>query len=188
MNLLRKSRKKLFALNAELKNLNNQLSEANKTKEEYVGLFMDLCSSYIDKLGQYMEIVKRKIIVKQIDDLYKLSNSPKTIQKELEEFLLNFDNAFLNLYPTFVEDFNKLLSDEGKIILKKDEKMNTELRIFALIRLGISDSSKIAAFLHYSPQTIYNYRTRVKNYANIDRNDFEKNIKGIGSFENKEQG
>lgn len=188
MNLLRKSRKKLFALNAELKNLNNQLSEANKTKEEYVGLFMDLCSSYIDKLGQYMEIVKRKIIVKQIDDLYKLSNSPKTIQKELEEFLLNFDNAFLNLYPTFVEDFNKLLSDEGKIILKKDEKMNTELRIFALIRLGISDSSKIAAFLHYSPQTIYNYRTRVKNYANVDRNDFEKNIKGIGSFENKEQG
>jgi len=183
INLLKKKRKELSWLNTQLQDLNNELTEANKTREEYVGLFMDLCSSYIEKLGQYMETVKRKIIAKQIDELLKLSNSPKTIQKELDNFLINFDNAFLNLYPTFVDDFNKLLSEEGKIYPKKKEKMNTELRIFALIRLGISDSSKIAAFLRYSPQTIYNYRTKVKNFAIVDRNVFEKYILQIGSFE-----
>lgn len=182
MTLLRKSRKKQYNLNAQLKDLNNKLSEANTTKEQYVGLFMDLCSSYIDKLGQYMSIVKRKIVAKQIDDLYKLSNSPKTIQNELDEFLHAFDKAFLSLYPTFIQDFNKLLSNEGQIILKNGEQMNTELRIFALIRLGISDSSQIANFLHYSPQTIYNYRTKVRNYTIVDRNDFERHIAQIGAF------
>lgn len=166
--LLRRSRKKQYNLNIQLRELNAKLSETNKTKEEYVGLFMDLCSSYIDKLGQYMDIVKRKIIAKQTDDLYKLSNSPSTIKNELDSFLNAFDKAFLNLYPTFIQDFNNLLVEDKRIVPKEGEQMNTELRIFALIRLGISDSSKIAAFLHYSPQTIYNYRAKVKNFSIVD--------------------
>lgn len=183
--LLRRSRKKQYNLNIQLRELNAKLSETNKTKEEYVGLFMDLCSSYIDKLGQYMDIVKRKIIAKQTDDLYKLSNSPSTIKNELDSFLNAFDKAFLNLYPTFIQDFNNLLVEDKRIVPKEGEQMNTELRIFALIRLGISDSSKIAAFLHYSPQTIYNYRAKVKNFSIVDREEFEKRITEIGAFAEK---
>lgn len=141
---------------------------------------MDLCSSYIEKLDKYRETVKRKVMARQIDDLYKMTNSTRAIDEELGNFLHNFDMAFLSLYPTFVEEINKLLSEKGKLIVKKGELLNTELRIFALIRLGIKDSSKIAAFLRYSPQTIYNYRTRVKNKAIIEREEFEKWIMEIG--------
>ncbi|WP_029905164.1 DUF6377 domain-containing protein [Prevotella sp. 10(H)] len=173
--LLRTSRRKLY-------NLNEQLKEANRTKEEYVGLFMDLCSSYLDKVNQYREMVKRKIAAKQIDNLMATLSSNKLQQNEFNEFLHNFDTAFLTLYPNFIDEFNKLLDEEGQIKLKKNELLNTELRIFALIRLGISDSSKIANFLRYSVQTIYNYRTKIKNHSVVDRNDFEKYVQKINAF------
>lgn len=182
MKLVRKSRQELRGLNGELNVLNGKLQDANHTKEEYVGLFIDLCSSYIDKLDKYREMVKRKIVAKQIDDLYKTVNSTRTIEMELDDFLRNFDTAFLKLFPTFIEDFNDLLLPEEKIYPKKNEVLNRELRIFALIRLGIKDSARIAAFLRYSPQTVYNNRTKVNHKAAWGKDDFEKRVMDIGNL------
>lgn len=179
MKLVKRSRHELQTLNDTLNRLNTKLNEANHTKEEYVGLFIDLCSSYIDKLDKYRERVKRKLMTKQVDDLYKMVNSTRHIETELEDFFHSFDNAFLKLFPTFIEDFNRLLSENEGIWPKKGELLNRELRIFALIRLGINDSSRIASFLRYSPQTIYNNRTKVRNKAR-NRECFEKDILGIG--------
>lgn len=180
MKTARRNRQELSSLNKVLSILNTKLQDANQTKEEYVGLFMDLCSSYIDKLDKYRLTVKRKITANQIDELYKLTSSSRGIETELDDFFHNFDMAFLHLYPTFVDEFSALFEEKDRIRLKKGELLNTELRIFALIRLGINDSSKIALFLRYSPQTIYNYRTRVKKRTIIDRDDFEKEILKIG--------
>lgn len=181
MGEVKKSRRQLSLLNKQLSFLNNSLQDANHTREEYVGLFMDLCSSYIEKLDRYREMVKRKITTGQVEHLYKMTSSRRAIEVEFDEFLYNFDSAFLSLYPGFVEEFNLLLLEDHRISVKKGKFLNTELRIFALIRLGISDSSKIAAFLRYSPQTIYNYRTRVKNVAKGDRSTFEQHIMEIGA-------
>ena len=105
--------------------------------------------------------------------LYNAIKSDFEINKEIDEFYMQFDKAFLHLFPTFVDDFNKLLQPDCKIKLKSDERLNTELRIFALTRLGIHDSEKVAAFLRCSVSTIYNYRTKMKNRA-IDRDNFEE--------------
>ncbi|MDR1876400.1 MAG: DUF6377 domain-containing protein [Flavobacteriaceae bacterium] len=179
MQLIKTGRRKLYILNEELEQTNTKLYSANNTLEEHVGLFMDLCSSYINKLEQYKETVRRKILSNQIEDLHRMRDSPQFIKSELKDFFNNFDKAVLNLFPNFVENFNSLLNDKGKIQLKKGELLTTELRIFALIRLGIRDSSKIATFLHYSPQTIYNYRTKIKNEAIGSREDFEKQVMNI---------
>lgn len=179
---LRKLNNQLNSLNTELTDSNSKLSEANKMREEYVGLFIDISSSYINKMAQYRDTVKRKILAKQIDELYKISNSSELLQTEIAEFFDNFDTAFLNLYPTFITDFNTLLTEEGKIKLKNTEKLSPELRVFALIRLGITDSSKIASFLRFSPQTVYNYRAKVKKFSVVDRNDFEKYVMEIGNL------
>ena len=112
--------------------------------------------------------------------MQKQTSSAGFISSELKEFYTNFDRAFLTLFPQFVSEFNTLLHEEDRFILKQGELLNTELRIFALIRLGINDSRKIADFLRYSPQTIYNYRTKVKNKAIVKRDDFEEIIKNIG--------
>lgn len=168
-------------MNTELNELNHKLSDSNHTKEEYVGLFVDLSSSYIDKLDKYRETVKRKFVANQMDDLYRMVNSTLAIEMELDDFFESFDSAFLKLFPTFIEDFNNLLLPDEKIIPKKNNKLNRDLRIFALIRLGINDSSRIASFLRYSPQTVYNNRTKVKNKAK-DRDNFEKNILMIGDY------
>lgn len=178
---VRSIKNELESVNDKLTLLNHELKFSNKTKEQYIGLFSDLCASYIHKLDDFRVIVKRKIISKQIDKLYSHVNSTFSIQEELKEFFTIFDNAFLNIFPTFVEDFNDLLLPEERIVLKEGEKLNRELRIYALIRLGITDSSKIADFLHYSPQTIYNNRSKVKNKA-INRDTFENLVMNIGEI------
>jgi hypothetical protein len=180
MKMLVHGRQKLHHLNTELTRLNGLLTEASKTREVYVCLFIDLCSSYIEKFARYHNTVKRKIAAHQIDDLYKISNSQKDMEAELALFFNNFDTAFLNLYPNFIEEFNLLLAPEGRIVLRKEEKLSPELRIFALIRLGITDSSRIASFLRFSPQTVYNYRAKVKRNSIVDRCEFEKCVMGIG--------
>jgi hypothetical protein len=125
----------------------------------------------------------RKISTGQYEDLFKLTKSSHFLDSELKEFYANFDSTFLHIFPRFVEQFNLLLAKNERLILKPDEQMNTELRIFALIRLGITDSSKIASFLRYSINTIYNYRTRVRNKAAVPRDDFEHLVKNIGISE-----
>jgi hypothetical protein len=144
-----------------LRRKNLDLIEANAAKEEYLGLFLSMCSGYLDKL-------KKNITRDQYE-------------AELKNFYKTFDTSFLSLYPSFVEDLNSLLKPENRIVLKEGEQLNTELRIFALIKLGITQSSHIASLLRYSVNTIYNYRAQVKNAALEDRGNFEEMVKTIGS-------
>ncbi|KAF2507144.1 hypothetical protein EYY60_21800 [Flavobacterium zhairuonense] len=174
--------KDITQTNEQLQETNSQLSESNHVKEEYIAHFFSLCSTYINKLENYRIILNKKAAAKQFDEIYKILKSTTLVDNELEELYKNFDIIFLNLYPTFVKDFNALLISEEQIVLKQGELLNTELRIFALIRLGITDSVKIAAFLRYSLSTIYNYRTRARNKAAVSRNDFEEMVMKIGSL------
>ena len=172
--------KDITETNNQLQERNAQLSESNHIKEEYIAHFFNLCSAYINKLENYRIILNKKATAKQFDEIYRMLKSTTLVDNELEELYKNFDIIFLNLYPTFVKDFNALLIKEEQIVLKQGELLNTELRIFALIRLGITDSIKIAAFLRYSLSTIYNYRTRARNKAVVSRNDFEEMVMKIG--------
>lgn len=170
----------LSEINLRLKKTNDDLAEANAVKEEYIGLFLAMCSNYIDKLKSYQRSIKRKLAAGRSEEVQAELSSSDYIDTELKNFYAMFDNAFLQLYPNFVEEFNLLLKEDKRIELAKGEKMNTELRIFALIRLGITESSRIAALLRYSANTIYNYRARVKNNAIDNREEFEDRVKEIG--------
>lgn len=158
-----------------------ELSEANAVKEQYIGLFLVICSNYIDLLKSYHKNVRKKLSQGSFEALQAEIKKSTIIEDAEEEFYANFDNAFLSLYPTFVEEFNALLCEEGQIVLKNPRVLNTELRIFALIKLGITDSSRIASLLRYSVNTIYNYRAGVKNKAIVARDDFEERVRRIGS-------
>ena len=173
----------LSTLNSQLSSLNSQLSESNRVKEEYIGRFMSLCSQYIDKLDDYRKMVNKKMKNKELEDLFRMSKSTELKEKELEELYQNFDSVFLHLFPNFVNDFNALLQDDMQVHPKEENRLTTEIRIFALIRLGIEDSSKIAEFLHYSVNTIYNYRARIKNGALDNRESFERRIKQLGNIQ-----
>lgn len=174
------SNAQLSALNAQLSTLNSRLTEANRVKEEYVGRFMRLCSLYIDKLDDLRKKVAKRVKNKQYAELAELTRSTEFKDRETNELYANFDTAFLNLFPTFVDEFNALLKPECQIVLADKTSLTTVVRIFALIRLGISDSSKIAEFLHYSVNTIYNYRANTKNGAVCDRAEFENRVRLIG--------
>lgn len=185
-NHLQTANNQLNALNEELREMNHclsatnaELSESNQIKEEYIARFIKLCSTYINRLDAYRRMVNKKISAGQIAELLKITRSQDALDEELEELYANFDTAFLHLFPDFVKKFNELLLDNEQIILKKNELLNTELRIFALIRLGIEDSSQIAEFLRYSVNTIYNYRAKVKNKARGSREDFEDLVRKI---------
>ncbi len=185
-NHLQTANDQLSRLNEELKQINHcisftntELTESNQIKEEYIARFIKLCSTYINRLDAYRRMVNKKISDGQIPELLKIVRSQDAFDEEQNELYANFDNAFLHLFPDFVNKFNALLQDNEQIILKKDELLNTELRIFALIRLGIEDSSQIAEFLRYSVNTIYNYRAKVKNKACGSREDFEDLVRKI---------
>lgn len=166
--------------NKQLKLLIEQLNEQTKIKEEYLGHFMRLCSDYIDKIDEFRRKVNKMVKSRDYDGLAKLAKSSDMKKQEIEELCVSFDNAFLHLFPNFIDDFNALLRDDEQIEVQGEYTLNTTLRIFALIRLGIDDSSKIADFLHYSVNTIYNYRARVKSAAINRREDFEQKVKEIG--------
>lgn len=172
----------LKRFNEQLLALNNQISETNSVKEEYIGIFLMMCSEYIDRMTNQRRHVRRLLRDARIDELRKEYASTDADEKELREFYTMFDTTFLRLYPTFIEEFNSLLNEDARIEIRKGEYLTTELRIFALIRLGINDSSKIAALLHYSLSTIYNYRSKIKTLSSISRDEFEERIKTIGSF------
>lgn len=138
-----------------------QLSEANAAKEEYIGLFLSMSSSYLDKLKHFL--------------------GRSQMESELKDFYSAFDSAFIKLYPTFVEEFNALLIPSARVVLKKGETLNTQLRIYALMRLGIDQPAQIARLLRYSPTTIYNYRSQTKSEALNGKEDFENMVMKIGS-------
>lgn len=172
----------LVKLNQDLQDTNSNLEEANLVKEEYIARFFDQCSEYIDKLENYRKNLNVKAKNNQLEELLTMIKSRTFIETELEELFHNFDSVFLNIYPTFIEEFNTLLMPNEQICPKPGELLNTELRIFALIRLGITDSVKIANFLRYSLRTVYNYRTRVRNKAAGSRDEFEEIVKKIGTL------
>jgi hypothetical protein len=197
-NQLRIARNKLSDINAELKALNEKLKDANsqlsttnmrlndsnRVKDEYIGKFLSICSEYIDKLDNYRIKVNRKVKSNQFKELLVMTNSQQLKEDELKELFDNFDTVFLRLFPNFTDEFNALLKPEDRIELTENGKLTTDLRIFALIRLGIDESSRIAEFLRYSPNSIYNYRARIKKKALCGRDDFEKRIMEIGMERN----
>jgi len=177
---LQESNEKLHHLNDDLENVNRKLSETNLVKEAYLGKFIDLCSDYIEKLDRYRRNLNRIAGSGKLEELYKALKSTTHIEQELSNFHTNFDETFLRIYPTFIEDFNALFPDEKKQVVKPGELLNTELRIYALIRLGINSSSKIAVFLRYSITTVYTYRCKLKNKS-LCEESLEEAVMKIGN-------
>lgn len=173
--------KDLNQLNEELQGANLRLKHTNQIREQYVSLFIELCAAYIDKYNKLLKQVERKVKLHQEDDILSVLHQNRLKDTDTKEFFLNFDKAFLTLYPTFIEEFNQLLYPDKQITLKKGEHLSNELRLMALIRLGVKDTQKISTLLLYSPQTIYNYRSSMKNRA-IDKENFEKNVESISDI------
>ena len=170
----------LLSSNGKLAEAYNAIAEISEMKEAYIGRYMDQCVAYIEKLDSYRKSIGKLVSSGKSDDLKALVKSSTMIDQELKAFYDQFDKTFLSLFPTFVDDLNSLLMPEEAIIPRREGSLTAEQRIFALIRLGISDSDKIARFLRYSLTTIYNYRTKVRNKARGDRNLLESEILKIG--------
>ena len=177
---LSEANQRLSDINEQLRQANIHLNDSNRVKDEYIGKFLSVCSDYIDKLDNYRIKVNRKLKAGQQADVLRMTSSEQLKEEELKEFFDRFDDIFLRLFPTFIEDFNALLRPGEGIIPTEKNHLSTDLRIFALIRLGIEESSKIAEFLRYSPNSIYAYRARIKNKAAGNREEFEKLVKEIG--------
>lgn len=167
----------LSVLNGQLRQRNENLVDVNQHRENLAKLYIDLCSKYIDRLNNYQKFVVRKIKVNQINDLLSTTSSPRLTEADAATFLNGFDKAFLDLYPTFIEELNTLLLPGNEVRLK-DGNMSTELHIFALIRLGVKDSSEIANLLFCTPRTIYNYRSALKAKAK-NREAFEDDVRKL---------
>ena len=176
---LQKLNEDLTAANLRQQEMNGSLTEANCVKEEYIGRFLGLCSAYIDKWETYRKMLNKQAGAGKLDELYKQLKSSRFIDEALKDFYREFDNAFLNIYPHFVESFNRLFPPEEQVEPKQGERLSTELRIYALIRLGISDSSRIASFLRCSITSIYTYRSKLKNKS-LYRGNFEAEVMKIG--------
>lgn len=179
-NQLKNLNEELRNTNACLQSMNMKLAESNAIKEGYIARFIKLCATYVDRLDAYRRMVHKKIIANQVSELLRMSRSDSVLDEALKELYANFDSVFLHIFPNFIKQFNELLREDEQIIVKNAGELNTELRIFALIRLGITDSSQIAEFLHYSVNTIYNYRAKVKNKTRISREDFEELVAQLG--------
>lgn len=165
----------LSEMNNQLTELNQQLTETNIKRETYLRLFMDISAAYISKLADYRKLVSRKIKANQAADLLKSLNTHKLEEEETQMFYNRFDKAFMELYPGFVTELNKLLLPESQLEVPTTHTLTTETRIYALMRLGVTDSQEIATLLHYSTQTIYNYKSGMRAKA-INRDTFESDV------------
>lgn len=170
----------LHRKNRQMNRMALRLEDANSIKDVYISQFLNLCSIYMDKLTQFNKMVNRKITTGKIDDLLKITKQGKYIEEHSKEFYDVFDDAFLHIYPNFVSEVNKLLRPDEQIVLREGEKLNTDLRIIAFMRLGIEESSRIAQMLNYSVYTIYTYRNKLKNRA-VSRETFESDLMNIKS-------
>ena len=177
---LKEANENLVEVNAQMKQTNIQLKESNLAKEEYVAYVFAICSNYISKLEEYRKDINRKAKAKMLGEILTMTDKQTMVQEELKEFYHHFDAIFLRLYPTFLDDFNALLEPEERIVPRKGELLNTDLRIYALIRLGITDSVKISEFLHCSPQTIYNSRLKMRNKSKLSNEELVEVLNKIG--------
>lgn len=174
--LLAQANNDLKVSNLQLKSFNQELISADKVKEEYIMRYLSRCRRYLGSFESFQRQMYKLMQTRQLEELAKQLKSTAVINEEQEHFYHDFDEAFLNLYPHFIEKFNKLLREDAQILPKKGELLTTELRIFALIRLGETDSAQIAKFLNYSVTTIYNYRSRTRNNALKDKENFENQV------------
>lgn len=165
--------------NRALASMNDELKESNTIKEEYAAMFMEYCSSTISTLQQYHQSLRVLAAQSSRTALNKKLESSEMIDTALRDFYSRFDEAILNIYPSFVEKFNSLLKPDCRTVLKSGELLNTELRVFALIRIGITDSAKIAGFLRCSITTVYTYRSKVRRRA-LRPESFETEVMTIG--------
>lgn len=172
---LARSRREIRSQNRQLTELNEKLIATNHRRETYMRLFMDISAVYIRKFIEYRKLVSRKIKANQAADLLKTINSYKLAEEEATTFYTRFDRAFIELYPGFVDELNALLMPEVQIELPSPNSLTTEARIYALMRLGVTDSQEIATLLFYSTQTIYNYKSAMRTRA-INRDTFDEDI------------
>ena len=179
-NELKDSNNELKDSNKALRNSNDELENTNTKRELMANAFIMLCYQYIERLESQRKLVIRKIRANQQNELLSTLSSSKLSTEENQNFLSQFDKIFLSLYPSFVNELNSLLIPEAQIELKEDNKLTPSLRVAALVRLGVTESPKIAGILSYSLQTIYNYRSTLKNSA-IDKENFEENLQKLCS-------
>ena len=179
-NELKDSNNELKDSNKALRNSNDDLENTNAKRELMANAFIMLCYQYIERLESQRKLVIRKIRANQQNELLSILSSSKRSTEENQNFLSQFDKIFLSLYPSFVNELNSLLIPEAQIELKEDNELTPSLRVAALVRLGVTESPKIAGILSYSLQTIYNYRSTLKNSA-IDKEHFEENLQKLCS-------
>jgi tetratricopeptide (TPR) repeat protein len=172
---IKKANTNLQEANVLLQQVNDHLMEANKIKEEYIGYYFNINSEYLVKIQAFKQAVENKLMTKKYDDIRYVVNNIN-LKKEREDLYISFDKVFLKLFPDFVTTFNSYFKEEDRIVLKEGQLLNTELRIFALIRMGIHDSEKIAKILDYSIHTIYNYKARIKSKSILPNDEFESKI------------
>ena len=175
-----RANEKLHQINEQLHEANAAIAEHSSLKTEYIGRYMDQTLQNIDALSAYRKLLRKLLATGNIEKVGKTLDSDAVIDDMLQSFYNGFDQTFLKLFPTFIEDFNALLEPSGRTVPRSPGTLNTELRIYALIRLGITDSTKIAKFLRYSVTTIYNYRTKVRNKALGNRDELESLVANIG--------
>jgi type II secretory pathway pseudopilin PulG len=178
MRKLQEARTTIEERNRELEKRYSQLQEANKIKTEYIGKSFFINAGYIDKVEKLYRTIDRKITARQYDDLRR-SLKESTLIAERKSMYADFDETFLTLFPHFIEKFNDLFEKADQKIPSSKQSLTTEMRIFALIRLGINDAERIAQFLNYSVNTINTYKTRVKNKSLADNDKFEQKIMEI---------
>lgn len=170
----------LSALYASVKEDAIELARVNDAKEKYIADIFSICSDDISKLDEFRKKINRLIMAGRFDEVKQLTKNPELSHAELKELYANFDRIFLQIYPDFVADFNALLRPGEQIELKKGEMLNTELRIYALVRLGLNDSVKISKFLHCSVQTVYNTRLRIRSRSDVPREEFVDRVRTLG--------
>lgn len=179
MKKLSAMRRNLYETNRKLVASNSELEQIGKIKEVYIARYLDRCVGYLEKLEQYRRSLEKLAMASKTDELFKTIRSDQFLRDERKAFYSEFDKSFLDLFPNFIEDFNALLTEEGRIYPKPGELLNTELRIFALIRLGVTDANRIAHFLSYSLATVYNYRSKIRNKAIGDKDKFEQEVMNL---------
>jgi hypothetical protein len=178
MRQLKKARKLIQLQNIDLKDTNRRLKDSSKLKDEYIGYFFSLNSAFMDEIEDFRKLVSRKLTSRQYNELMQIVKQMDSSEVKAGKYV-SFDSIFLKLFPDFVEHFNQLFSEEDRIVLQNPHSLTTELRIFALTRLGVGDSEHIAKFLNYSVNTINTYKTKVKNRSLVPNHLFEQKIMEI---------